>query len=90
MATLDGGGPRMVFEMKDTAAIGPALIRGELKEAMDNRGAAYGVLAAGSRASLPGSVGWFNECDGDKLACAVEDGDGNPAIGGEMIQTAYK
>ena len=72
MATLDGGGPRMVFEMKDTAAIGPALIRGELKEAMYNRGAAYGVLAAGSRASLPGSVGWFNECDGDKLACAVE------------------
>ena len=90
VATLDGGGSRIVFEMKDTAAIGPALIKGELKEAMDNRGAAYGVLVARSRALLPGSVGWFNEYDGDKLACAVEDGDGNPAIGGEMIQTAYK
>ena len=90
VATLDGGGPRIVFEMKDTASIGPAAIRGELKEAMDNRGAAYGVLVARSRASLPGSVGWFNEYDGNKLVCAVEDEEGNPAIGGDMIQTAYK
>lgn len=90
VATLDGGGPRIVFEMKDMASIGPAMIRGELKEAMDNRDAAYGVLVARSRASLPGSVGWFNEYDGNKLVCAVEDEEGNPAIGGEMIQTAYK
>lgn len=90
VAILNGGGQRIVFEMKDTASIGHAMIRGELKEAMDNRDAAYGVLVARSRASLPGSVGWFNEYDGNKLVCAVEDGEGNPAIGGEMIQTAYK
>ena len=90
VATLDGGGQRIVFEMKDTASIGPAMIRGELKEAMDNRDAAYGVLVARSRASLPDSVGWFNEYDGNKLVCAVEDEEGNPAIGGEMIQTAYR
>ena len=90
VATLDGSGKRIVFEMKDMSSIGPTRIRNELKEAMDNRGAAYGVLIAKSRASLPDSVGWFNEYDGNKLVCAIEDGEGSPVMEGEMIQVAYR
>lgn len=90
VATLDGSGRRIVFEMKDVDRIGPTMIKAELKEAMDNRDAAYGVLVAKSRASLAGSIGWLNEYDGNKLVCAVEDGEGNPAMDGEMIQVAYR
>ena len=95
VATLDGGSNggearKIVFEMKDVGRIGPAAIKSELKEAMDNRGAAYGVLIARSRSSLHDSIGWFNEYDGNKLVCAVEDGDGNAALDGGMIQVAYK
>ena len=90
VATLDGSGKKIVFEMKDVDSIGPTRIKAELKEAMDNRGAAYGVLVAKSRASLTGGIGWFNEYDGNKLACAVEDAEGNPAMDGGMIQVAYR
>ena len=90
VATLDGSGKRIVFEMKDVDSIGPTRIKAELKEAMDNRGAAYGVLVARSRASLAGGIGWFNEYDGNKLACAVEDAEGSPAMDGGMIQVAYR
>lgn len=57
------------------------MVRAMLKEATDNRGAAYGVLVARSRASLVGGIGWFNEYDGSKLACALEDGGGDPRDG---------
>lgn len=90
VATLDGSGRKIVFEMKDVDRIGPTGIKAELKEAMDNRGAAYGVLVAKSRGSLAGGIGWFNEYDGNKLACAVEDAEGNPAMDGGMIEVAYR
>ena len=90
VATLDGSGKRIVFEMKDVERIGPTGVRAELKEAMDNRDAAYGVLVARSRASLTGGIGWFNEYDGNKLACALEDAEGNPAMDGGMIEVAYR
>ena len=90
VATLDGSGKRIVFEMKDVDSIGPTKIKAELKEAMDNRDAAYGVLVARSRASLTGGTGWFNEYDGNKLACALEDADGNPAMDDGMIEVAYR
>ena len=90
VATLDGSGKRIVFEMKDVDSIGPTRIKAELKEAMDNRDAAYGVLVARSRASLTGGTGWFNEYDGNKLVCALEDADGNPAMDGGMIEVAYR
>ena len=82
MATLGGSGKKIVFEMKDVEKVGPAKVRAELKEATDNRGAAYGVPVARSRALLIGGIGWFNEYDCSKLACALEDGGGIPAMGG--------
>ena len=62
VATLDGSGKRIVFEM-DVERIGPTGVRADLKEVMDNRDAAHGVLVARSRASLTGGIGWFNEYD---------------------------
>lgn len=90
VATLGGSGKRIVFEMKDVEKVGPAMVRAELKEAMDNRDAAYGVLVVRSRASLIGGIGWFNEYDGNKLACALEDAEGSPAMDGGMIEVAYR
>ena len=91
VATLGGSGARVVFEMKDKDSIGMAEIRRELKAAMDNRGAAYGVLVAKKRSSLPDGIGWFNEdADGATLACAVEDDEGNAVMNGEMVVMAYR
>ena len=90
VATLDGSGKRIVFEMKDVDSIGPTGVRAELKEAMDSRDAAYGVLVARSRASLAGGIGRFNEYDGNILACALGDAEGNPAMDGGMIGVAYR
>ena len=91
VTTLSGSGARVVFEMKDKDRIGMAEIRKELKAAMDNRDAAYGVLVAKKRSSLPDGIGWFNEdVDGATLACAVEDDEGNAVMNGEMVVMAYR
>ena len=91
VATLGGSGARVVFEMKDKDSIGMTEIRKELKAAMDNRDATYGVLVAKKRSSLPDGVGWFNEdADGATLACAVEDDEGNAVMNGEMVVMAYR
>ena len=91
VATLGGSGARVVFEMKDKDSIGMSEIRKELKAAMDNRDAAYGVLVARKRSSLPDGIGWFNEdAGGATLACAVEDDEGNAVMNGEMVVMAYR
>ena len=91
VATLGGSGARVVFEMKDKGSIGMTEIRRELKAAMDNRDASYGVLVAKKRSSLPDGIGWFNEdADGATLACAVEDDEGNAVMNGEMVVMAYR
>ena len=91
VATLAGSGARVVFEMKDKDSIGMPEIKRELRAAMDNRDAAYGVLVARKRSSLPDGIGWFNEdADGATLACAVEDDEGNAVMNGEMVVMAYR
>jgi hypothetical protein len=59
----------------DTKGGGNSLpeVRRTLDEAMENRGAAYGVLVAKDVSDLPSSVGWFNEYDDNKLVCALGD-----------------
>ena len=91
VATLGGSGAKVVFEMKDRDNIRTAEIKRELKEAMDNRDASYGVLVARKRSSLPDNVGWFNEYEnGTMLVCAVEDAEGNAVMNGEMVVMAYR
>ena len=81
---------KIVFEMKARETITFPTIQKELNEAMENREAEYGVFIARNIDSLPKSVGWFNEYDGNKIACAIETSDGDSLIDGEMIHIAYK
>ena len=91
VATLSGtANAKIVFEMKDKSTINLPEISRELKGAMDNRDASYGVFVARSKESLPNAVGWFSEYDnGSMLACAVEDREGNAVLDGEMLIMVY-
>ena len=88
--TLGDIGKKIVFEMKNSESITLPGIKTELKEAMENREADYGIFIAKNKKSLPQSVGWFNEYDGNKLVCAIENNTGDSLIDGEMIHIAYK
>ena len=91
VATLSGtANARIVFEMKDKSAVSLPEISKELRGAMENRDASYGVFVAKNKKSLPEAVGWFSEYDnGSMLACAVEDGEGNAVLDGEMLIMVY-
>lgn len=89
--TLGDTGKRIVFEMKNQTDKPPLNgILKELKEAMENRYADYGIYVSRTKDALPECVGWFNEYDGNQLVCAVENNDGGSMIDGEMIHLAYK
>ena len=88
--TLGDTSKKIVFEMKNKGSITMAEVQKELKESMENREAEYGIFVARSKDSLPKSVGWFNEYDGNQLVCAIENGDGDSIIDGEIIHIAYK
>lgn len=88
--TLGDIGKKIVFEMKDRDKISLKDIQKELDESMENREADYGVFVTKNRDSLPDSVGWFNEYDGNHLVCALENNDGDTMIDGEIIHIAYK
>ena len=88
--TLGDIGKKIVFEMKNSESITLPGIQKELKEAMENRSADYGVFIAKNKKSLPKCVGWFNEYDGNQLVCAIENNTGDSLIDGEMIHIAYK
>ena len=81
---------KIVFEMKDRRTISKPEIHQELGEAIENRGADYGIYVVKKRESLPNSVGWFNEY-GNHLICAVESEDESPsAIDEKILYFAYK
>lgn len=88
--TLGGINRKIVFEMKDRARISSKDIQKELKEAIENREADYGIFVVKNRNALPDEIGWFNEYDGNQLVCACENDDGEEIIDGEIIHIAYK
>ena len=88
--TLGDINKKIVFEMKNKGNIGLKDIQKELKGAIENRGADYGIFVAKNKENLPKMVGWFNEYDGNHLVCAVENKDGESMIDGEIIHIAYK
>jgi hypothetical protein len=87
---LGGIGKKIVFEMKNKGTVSLPEIQRELKESMENREADYGIFVVKNKESIPKSIGWFNEYDGNQLVCAVENGDGDSMIDGEIIHIAYK
>lgn len=88
--TLGDIGKKIVFEMKNKDKITLKDIQIELKEAIENREADYGVFVAKNKDTLPETIGWFNEYDGNHLVCAIENNDGETMINGEIIHIAYK
>ncbi len=88
--TLGDNGIKIVFEMKNMSRIPSKYIHKELKEAIENREADYGIFVVKNKDSLPDEVGWFNEYDGNHLVCAVENNEGEAMIDGEIIHIAYK
>ena len=88
--TLGDSGKKIVFEMKNMSHIPQKYIHKELKEAIENREADYGIFVAKNKDSLPENVGWFNEYDGNHLVCAVENKEGESMIDGGIIHIAYK
>jgi hypothetical protein len=88
--TLGDINKKIVFEMKNKGRIGLKDIQKELKEAIENRGADYGIFVSKNKDNLPKMAGWFNEYDGNHLVCAIENKDGESMIEGEIIHIAYK
>ena len=88
--TLGDVDKKIVFEMKNRDSLGLPEIQKELKEAMENRGAEYGIYVVKKKSALPQCVGWFNEYNNNQLVCAVENDDGDSLIDGEIIHIAYK
>ena len=88
--TLGDINKKIVFEMKNMNHISEKYIHKELTESIENREADYGIFVVRSKNSLPDSVGWFNEYDGNHLVCAVENNDNEAIMDGEIIHIAYK
>lgn len=80
---------RIVLESKDMGnMVFPAMER-ELKGAMENRAAAYGIFVAKTLSGLPKGVGWFNEYNGNMLAVALGEGE-ESNLREEILRIAYR
>jgi|GEM_PF-1488606 len=80
-------GKKIVLEVKDLKNISLSKIKDEVKEAMENRGADYGIFVSKYVEALPESVGWFNEY-GNVLVCALGSREAD-IFHPEMLDIAY-
>jgi hypothetical protein len=80
---------KITFEVKDKGSISLATAQADMKEAIENRKASYGVLVARDISCLPRSVGWFNEYGGNVLVMALGEGDGSD-LEKELLWIGYK
>lgn len=81
-------GKKMVLEVKDLrSSISLSRIKEEVKEAIENRGADYGIFVSKYVEALPKSVGWFNEY-GNLLVCVLGSREAN-TFHPEILHIAY-
>ncbi|MBE8540182.1 DUF2130 domain-containing protein [Geoglobus acetivorans] len=81
-------GKKVVFEVKDWQNVSLNKIKDEVSEAIENRGADYGVFVSKYIEALPKSVGWFNEY-GNILVCALGSREAD-TFHPEMLHVAYQ
>ncbi len=81
-------GSSIVFEVKDWQNVSLNKIRDEMKEAMNNRGADYGVFVSKYIEALPKDIGWFNEY-GNTLVCTLGSREAD-TLHPEMLHIAYQ
>jgi len=77
----------VVIEAKDVGRLSLQEIQQTLKEAIENRGAAYAILVSKNVDALPGSVGWFNEYGNNQLVIALGES-GSDELREEILNIA--
>jgi len=84
---LNGTPTKIAVEAKDTYYSQPK-IEEEMEEAIENRGASYGLFVARSIDNVPNHVGWFNEYNQNQLVIALSDGE-DEAMADELLNIGY-
>lgn len=79
---------KIAVEAKDTYYSQPQ-IEEEMEEAIENRGASYGLFVARSIDNVPNHVGWFNEYNQNQLVVVLSDG-GDESMADELLTVGYK
>ena len=84
------GERRIVFEAKAVTSnkLTASKIGTEIRTAITNRNADYGVYVVENTKAISKDIGLFNEYDGEYLVCALSDGEGNP--NDVVLRAAYK
>lgn len=80
---------KLVFETRDTGTVSLHKVELDMKEALENRGASYGIFVARRIDTLPRSVGWFNEYWRNILVLALTEGKDSP-VQEEILRVGYK
>jgi hypothetical protein len=85
---LSGSDKKIVLEAKESKYSLAKIIE-EMDEAIENRGADYGIFVEKYVEDLPDSVGWFNEYKGRYLVVALKSRDGQNDYD-NLANIAYK
>lgn len=81
--TLGETGQKIVVEAKSEKGYSRQRIKDEMREAIENRGAEYGIFVTECESYVPNKVGYFQEYDQEILCvalCADEDDDIDPPL----------
>jgi hypothetical protein len=81
---------KIVLELKDGGRFSLNEIQRTMEEAIKNREAVYGIFVVKNTESLPESVGWFNEYNGNQLVCALGNKESDGMLHEEILYIAYK
>lgn len=79
---------KIAVEAKDTYYSQPQIEK-EMQEAIENRGASYGLFVARSIDNVPNHVGWFNEYNQNQLVVVLSDGE-DESMADELLTVGYK
>ena len=81
---------RLVIEVKDSQNLTGPDIKSNMKTAMENRGASYGVFINKNVEGLPDYMGWFHDYPKDKyLVCALSSED-DIVLHREILDMAFE
>jgi hypothetical protein len=83
-------GKKIVLELKDGGKFSLNEIQHTMDEAIRNREATYGIFVVKNMESIPESVGWFNEYNGNQLVCALGNKESDGMLHEEILYIAYK
>lgn len=87
--SLNNCNQKIVVEAKNRSHFSQPNIESEMEEAIENRGAEYGIFVARSVDQIPDYVGWMNEYNGNQLVIALT-GEEDPELSEEILHIGYK